>query len=163
MCLNICRIKFRPVRVCDVDPISSACDLQPKIPLSCLKASFLSENSILKHKPTTIITHCQQAPCIAVCTIDRNQKISSGQFNSNLNPIKDLVTNPPQIHTSTTLASTFARRSIEITHSTHILRPNNNAMRCFQMCSSVCGPVFILVASLFFRVIILLQGIKIRQ
>lgn len=33
---------------------------------------------------------------VAVSTIDRNQKISSGQFNSNLNPIKDLVTNPQQ-------------------------------------------------------------------
>lgn len=38
-----------------------------------------------------IITVCS---LVAVSTIDRNQKISSGQFNSNLNPIKDLVTNP---------------------------------------------------------------------
>lgn len=43
-----------------------------------------------------IITVCS---LVAVSTIDRNQKISSGQFNSNLNPIKDLVTNPRNAHT----------------------------------------------------------------
>lgn len=71
-------------------PLSNfACDFpkfQPKI------------NSILNAKPTEIIT--EPEPCSGYynrresTTTTKTTKISSGQFNSNLNPIKDLVTNP---------------------------------------------------------------------
>lgn len=101
---------------------------------------------------------------VAVSTIDRNQKISSGQFNSNLNPIKDLVTNPQQ-HTfnnnmnARTFVHTFGSGKSKTARLFNTLCSLFFSARLWLSISSSISH------SLFapFRVIILLQGIKIRQ
>ena len=101
---------------------------------------------------------------VAVSTIDRNQKISSGQFNSNLNPIKDLVTNPQQ-HIQQQHQRAHFRAHIWL-RQTKNSPAFQHIMLTFstRLCLSVSFSSSV-SHSLFaqFRVIILLQGIKIRQ
>lgn len=108
------------------------------------------------------------ASFVAVNTIDRNQKISSGQFNSNLNPIKDLVTNPRSTHTHKHTHSPYIR-TIERTLQTPFVRiylrhtclPNSMPTIYLQESAMFSSTSSLWAAH--FRVIILLQGIKIRQ